>query len=304
MVNTRNSQCNGQPSNNNNSNNNVNLEQLLTTQNQLMHAMLQTLNNLQPNQQQAPPPPPPHQSHLAEFLRAHPTTFSQAKDPMDAEDWLKGVEKKLVIAQCTDREKVLFAAHQLYGTAANWWETYCNTHVNVDTITWNEFKARFRTHYVPRGIMKLKKKEFTDLKQGGMTVNEYLNSFIQLSRYAPDDINTDEKKQDVFLNGLNDDIQFQLLNTNYTDFQHMVDKVIVIENKIKEMEKDGKRKVSFSGQSSGSNVRPHFSQPNQFFKPLQMNRPLMPVQVPSPQFLTQRPNFQAQCPSFQMQRPQ
>jgi hypothetical protein len=39
-----------------------------------------------------------------------------------------------------------------------------------------------------------------------MTVNEYLNSFIQLSRYAPDDISTDEKKQDVFLNGLNDDI--------------------------------------------------------------------------------------------------
>jgi hypothetical protein len=30
----------------------------------------------------------------------------------------------------------------------------------------------------------------------------------------------------------------------------MVDKAIVIENKIKEMEKDVKRKVSFSGQSS------------------------------------------------------
>jgi hypothetical protein len=79
-----------------------------------------------------------------------------------------------------------------------------------------------------------------------MIVNEYLNSFIQLSRYAPDDINTDEKKQDMFLNGLNDDIQSQLLNTDYADFQHMVDKAIVIENKIKEMEKDGKRKVPFS----------------------------------------------------------
>jgi hypothetical protein len=77
---------------------------------------------------------------------------------MDAEDWLKGVEKKLVIAQCTDREKVLFAAHQLYGTSANWWETYYNTHVNI------EFKAHFRTHYVPRGTMKLKRKEFADLK--------------------------------------------------------------------------------------------------------------------------------------------
>jgi hypothetical protein len=103
---------------------------------------------------------------------------------MDAEDWLKGVEKKLVISQCTDHEKVLFAAHQLYGTAANWWEMYCNTHANIDTITWNEFKAHFRTHYVPRGTMKLKRKEFADLKQGGMTVNEYLNTFIQLSRYA------------------------------------------------------------------------------------------------------------------------
>jgi hypothetical protein len=115
--------------------------------------------------------------------------------------------------------------------------------------------------------MKLKKKEFTDLKQGGKTVNEYLNSFIQLSRYALDKINMDEKKQDIFLNGLNDDIQFQLLNTDYADFQHMVNKATVIENKIKEMEKHGKRKVSFYGQSSRSNVRPRFSQPNQFFKP-------------------------------------
>jgi hypothetical protein len=95
--------------------------------------------------------------------------------------------------------------------------------------------------------MKLKKKEFADLKQGSMSVNEYLNSFIQLSRYSPDDINTDEKKQDMFLNGLNDDIQFQLLNTDYADFQHMVDKTLVIENNTKEMEKDGKRKLLFHG---------------------------------------------------------
>jgi hypothetical protein len=120
MVNTRNIHCNSQRNNNNNNHNtNAHLEQLLTTQTQQMQAKLQTLNSMQPNQQQVPPPPPPHQSHLAEFLRTRPTTFSQAKDPMDTEDWLKGVEKKLVIAQCTNCEKVLFAAHQLYGTTAN-----------------------------------------------------------------------------------------------------------------------------------------------------------------------------------------
>jgi hypothetical protein len=98
------------------------MEQLLVTQNQLMQAMLQTLNQLQPNhqaQQQYQPPPPPSQSRLGEFLQTHPTTFSQAKDPMEAKDWLKGVEKKLVITQCMDHEKVLFAAHQLYGTTVN-----------------------------------------------------------------------------------------------------------------------------------------------------------------------------------------
>jgi hypothetical protein len=106
---------------------------------------------------------------------------------MNAEDWLKGIEKKLMTAQCMDCEKVLFAAHQLF---ANWWETYYNTHVDVDSITWNGFQTRFHTHYVPRSTRKLKK-EFADLKQGSMSVNEYLNSFILLSRYAPDDINTD-----------------------------------------------------------------------------------------------------------------
>jgi hypothetical protein len=83
---------------------------------------------------------------------------------MEAEDWLKGVEKKLVIAQCTDCEKVIFAADQLFGTTANWWETYCDTHAYVDSVTWNEIQAHFRNHYVPRSTMKLKKKEFADLK--------------------------------------------------------------------------------------------------------------------------------------------
>jgi hypothetical protein len=234
-----------------------------------MQAILQILNNMQPNQQphqqQPPLSLPPHQSCLAEFLQTHPTTFSQAKDLMEAKDWLKGIEKKLVIAKCMDCEKVLFAAHQLFGMAANWWETFCNIHVDIDSIMWNEFQARFHTHYVPRGTMKLKKKEFADLKQGSMSVNEYLNSFIQLSRYTLDDIIMDEKKQDMFLNGLNNDVQFQLLNTDYANFQHMVDKAIVIENKIKEMEKDGKRKLPFHGRPSGCNVRPHYSQPSPFF---------------------------------------
>jgi hypothetical protein len=112
---------------------------------------------------------------------------------MEAEDWLRSIENKLEIAQCTDQEKVLFAAHQLFETTTEWWETYRNSHQDVGATTWNEFKARFRTHYVPRGTLKLKT-EFSELQQDGMIVNEYLNKFTQMSRYAPDEVNTDEKK--------------------------------------------------------------------------------------------------------------
>ena len=43
-----------------------------------------------------------------------------------------------------------------------------------------------------------------------MTVTEYLNRFTQLSRYAPEDVSTDARKQYLFLNGLHNEIQLQL----------------------------------------------------------------------------------------------
>jgi hypothetical protein len=35
-------------------------------------------------------------------------------------------------------------------------------------------------------------------------VNEYITKFTQLSRYAPHEVDTIEKKHECFLNGLND----------------------------------------------------------------------------------------------------
>jgi hypothetical protein len=43
----------------------------------------------------------------------HPPAFSHAVDPLDVDDWLKGIGKKLDITQCNDREKVLYALGRL-----------------------------------------------------------------------------------------------------------------------------------------------------------------------------------------------
>jgi hypothetical protein len=93
---------------------------------------------------------------------------------MDVDDGLKIVEKKLQVVQCNNREKVLFAAHQLARRAADWWDANVEAHEERETIKWQEFKNSFRSHHVSMGVMKLKKKEFEDLKQGSMSVNEYV----------------------------------------------------------------------------------------------------------------------------------
>ena len=80
---------------------------------------------------------------------------------------------------------------------------------------------------------------------------EYHDKFIQLSWYAPTEVEDDEKRQELFMEGLNDGLQYQLLSHTFASFQQLVDKALVVENKRRQME-DKKRK--FQGQQSRSNT--------------------------------------------------
>jgi hypothetical protein len=128
---------------------------------------------------------------------------------MDADDWLKSVEIKLQVVQCNNRERVMLASHQLSGPVVDWWDGYMEAHEEPKSINWLEFRAAFRAHHVPHRLIKLKK-VFQDLKQGSMSVNEYITKFTQLSCYAPHEVDTDEKKQECFLNGMNDGLAYAL----------------------------------------------------------------------------------------------
>jgi hypothetical protein len=177
MANTRNRVAANNIENNGESNNQeanppppplLTLEQVLSMQAQMLQTMQHTLVNLHA-QSQAPPLP---RDRLGDFQRTKPPTFSYVVEPMDANNWLKSVEKKLQVVQCNNREKVLLASHQLPGPAADWWDAYVEAHEEPKSINWPEFRATFYAHHVPQGVIKLKKKEFQDLKQGSMFVNE------------------------------------------------------------------------------------------------------------------------------------
>jgi hypothetical protein len=80
------------------------IEQMLLMQTQAVQAIGQTLAALQQVQQQQPPPPQPQvqvqmpqvpRDKRAEFMRGHPPAFAHSADPMDAEDWLRTMEREL-----------------------------------------------------------------------------------------------------------------------------------------------------------------------------------------------------------------
>jgi hypothetical protein len=57
--------------------------------------MQQIMVNMQAAQPQAPPPPP--RDRLGDFQCTKPPTVSHVVEPMDVDDWLKSVEKKLQV---------------------------------------------------------------------------------------------------------------------------------------------------------------------------------------------------------------
>jgi hypothetical protein len=172
------------------------------------------------------------------------------------------------VVQCNNHEKVLLASHQLLGPAADWWDAYVEAHEEPESINWPEFRTTFRTHHVPQGVIKLKKKEFQDLKQGSMSMNEYVTKFTQLSRYAPYEVDTDEKKQECFLNGLNNRLAYALEARDFENFQGMVNKDLVLENHRGMMEH--KHKLVRQHQP-GSSSRPRVATPSTepVFRPAQ-----------------------------------
>jgi hypothetical protein len=163
-------------------------------------------NQFQQHRGRAPPQGPRETTYL-KFSETRPPLFIKAEEPLEADEWVRVMEQKFGLIRCTETQKQLFAAQQVRGPASTWWANFVAVQPAGHQITWEEFKLAFREHYVPEGVLHMKQEEFIWLKQGGDTVMQYLNKFNHLSQYAIDQVNTDLKKKNCFMRGLNDWLQ-------------------------------------------------------------------------------------------------
>ncbi|KAK1678158.1 hypothetical protein QYE76_039006 [Lolium multiflorum] len=188
---------------------------------------------------------------LADFQNTKPISY--APEPMDAEDWLMDTERKLNTVGCNDQEKVRYATHLLCGPAASWWDNIVAIYPAGKVFTWEEFARKFRESNVPESIVELKRREFESLEQKDKAILTYVREFSKLSRYAVEEVNTEDKKKKRFLRGLSPQFKVQLRMMRATEFQELVDAAITLEDDFKQLQEEKRKKAKFEPKRFVSN---------------------------------------------------
>jgi hypothetical protein len=176
-------------------------------------------------------PQGPRETSYLDFSETRPPLFVKAKDPLEVDEWVRVIEQKFGLICCTETQKPLFAPQQLRGPASTWWGNYVAIQPAEHQVTWDEFKLAFREHYIPEGVLHMKQEEFMRLKQGGDIVRQYLNKFNHLSQYAIDQVNTDLKKRNCFMRGLNDRLQRKMATFLDLSYSRAVSTTMEVEAK-------------------------------------------------------------------------
>jgi hypothetical protein len=187
-------------------------------------------NQFQQHGRRVPPQGPRETSYL-EFSETRPPLFVKAEDPLEADEWIRVMEQKFGLVRCIETQKPLFAAKQLRGPASTWWGNFVAVQPAGHKVTWNEFKLAFHEHYVLEGVLHMKQEKFIRLKQGGDTVMRYLNKFNHLSQYTIDKVNTDLKKKNCFMRGLNDQLQRKMATCLDLTYSRAVSTALAVEAK-------------------------------------------------------------------------
>ena len=148
---------------------------------------------------------------------------------MVADHWFTQVEKVLEAMEITsDTTRIRLVVFQLEGEAQVWWN-WAKTSRDLEAMTWAEFHDLFMGKYFPDTACHVKAQEFLELKQGTMTVMEYVARFTELTRFVDDHVATDMAKVRRFENWLKLSIRGRIVGLRLQDMDSMVGTTLTIE---------------------------------------------------------------------------
>ena len=171
-------------------------------------------------------------SNLQSFRAHHTPTFTGGGNPMVADHWFMQIENILEAMEITsDTTRIRLAAFQLEGEAHVWWR-WARTSRDLEVMTWAEFQELFMGKYFPETARRAKAQEFLELKQGAMTVMDYVARFTVLARFTDDYVATNMAKVRRFENGLKLSIRARIVGLRLQDMDSMVGTTLTIEREL------------------------------------------------------------------------
>ena len=201
-------------------------------------------------------------SNLQRFKAHHPPTFMGGGDLMVADHWFRQIERILRAMEITsDTTRITLASFQLEGESQIWWE-WVATSRDLETMTWDDFHRLFMGKYFSSSVIHVKAREFLELRQGTMTVLEYIAKFTELACFGDDYVATDAAKVRKFKDGLKLSIRGKIVGHNLQDMDSMVSTTLIIKRGVDDASSiqdtgasDKKRERKASSLGSGKKQR-------------------------------------------------
>ena len=128
-------------------------------------------------------------------------------------------------------------------------------------MTWAEFHELFMGKYFPATVRHPKAQEFLELRQGTMTMMQYVARFTELARFGDDYLATDMAKVRRFKNGVKFSIRGKIMGLHLQDMDSMVGTALATKKEmedargIRDASVDGKRKEDLPSSSLGKRQR-------------------------------------------------
>ena len=151
---------------------------------------------------------------------------------MVVDHWFWQIENVLEAMDITSNAATIRqAAFQLEGESQVWWD-WVKTSRDLEAMTGAEFHGLFMNKYFSATARHAKAQEFLELRQGTMTVMEYMARFTELARFGDDYVATYMAKVRRFENGLKLSIRGKIVGLRLQDMDSMVGTALAIEREM------------------------------------------------------------------------
>ncbi|KAF3779117.1 hypothetical protein EJ110_NYTH33687 [Nymphaea thermarum] len=192
------------------------------------------------------------------FMTMQPPVFTGDGSPDKAEEWIEEIERIFEVLEVPGGNKVNFGSYMLKGDAQRWWKSTQEIQfADQQTISWRQFRDSFFSTYFPVQARNKKMREFLDLQQNHLNLEEYITKYRHLEAYCPHFYTTAEARANKFVYGLRDGLRGRVMSGS----PHNLDEAVTMARHMEEdwvrTQRDHQKKTSQHTQGGRMPVKHH-----------------------------------------------